>query len=204
VTRFSQCSSAGGAVTAALAVQRALDATSRDIPDARRLRFRIGVHLGDVNERADGDVYGDGVNIAARLQALAQPGGIVVSEAVRGAVKSRVAASFDDLGSQAVKNIAEPVRAFAVRSDGMPKASRAAATPVPLASRRRVWFAAAAAAVLIAVGVTFWQRGAPTGAHRQCRRRDPGKTPTSAQARPRAPWPRRRAAPRSRCCRSTT
>ena len=65
-------------------------------------------------EKADGTVYGDGVNIAARLQALAAPGGIVVSEAVRGAVKNRVAARFDDLGAQAVKNIADPVRAFAV------------------------------------------------------------------------------------------
>ena len=112
---------AAGAVTAALAVQRTLDASSRDVADNRRLRFRIGVHLGDVNERADGDVYGDGVNIAARLQALAPPGGIVVSEAVRGAVKSRVAAAFDDLGVQAVKNIADPVRAFTVRQNGLPK-----------------------------------------------------------------------------------
>ena len=122
---------AAGAVTAALAVQRALDAASRDVPEERRLRFRIGVHLGDVNERADGDVYGDGVNIAARLQALAAPGGIVVSEAVRGAVKSRVAARFDDLGSQAVKNIAEPVRAFAVRGEGSPEAAPSPRSPAP-------------------------------------------------------------------------
>src|SRR5207248_3419502 len=62
---------AAGAVNAAVEIQRALDASSGDIPDDRRLRFRIGVHLGDVNQRADGDVYGDGINIAARLQALA-------------------------------------------------------------------------------------------------------------------------------------
>jgi len=115
---------AGGAVTAALAVQRALAAAAEEVAEARRLRFRMGVHLGDVNERADGDVYGDGINIAARLQTLAQPGGIVVSEAVRGAVKSRVAATFDDLGIQAVKNIADPVRAFAVRSEGAPRPKR--------------------------------------------------------------------------------
>ena len=154
---------AAGAVTAALAVQRTLDASSRDVADDRRLRFRIGVHLGDVNERADGDVYGDGVNIAARLQALAPPGGIVVSEAVRGAVKSRVAATFDDLGVQAVKNIADPVRAFTVRQNGLPKPVVAAAAPS--ASRRRrslAWSAAAAAALLIAVGVTWWQRATPS------------------------------------------
>src|SRR6266516_4566994 len=61
---------AAGAVTAALAVQRTLDGSSLDVPDDRRMRFRIGVHLGDVIEKADGDLYGDGVNIAARLQAL--------------------------------------------------------------------------------------------------------------------------------------
>ena len=116
---------AAGAVTAALAVQRTLDASSRDVPDDRRMRFRIGMHLGDVIEKADGDLYGDGVNIAARLQALAEPGGIIVSEAVRGAVKSRVAATFDDRGMQAVKNIADPVRAFAVRPEGAPP------SPVP-------------------------------------------------------------------------
>ena len=71
-----------------------------------KTRFRIGVHLGDVIEKADGTVYGDGVNIAARLQALAEPGGITVSDAVRGAVRGKVAASFDDQGEQPVKNIA--------------------------------------------------------------------------------------------------
>src|SRR5436309_1234991 len=111
---------AAGAVTAALAVQRTLDASSRAIPDDHQMRFRIGVHLGDVMEKADGDLYGDGVNIAARLQALAEPGGIIVSEAVRGAVKRRVAATFDDRGTQSVKNIVDPVRAFSVRPEGSP------------------------------------------------------------------------------------
>jgi len=79
------------------------------------LRFRIGVHLGDVIEKADGTIYGDGVNIAARLQALAAAGGITVSDAVRGSVKSRVGASFDDQGEQQVKNMPEPIRAYRVR-----------------------------------------------------------------------------------------
>jgi TolB-like protein/class 3 adenylate cyclase len=148
---------AAGAVTAALAVQRTLDATSSDIPESKQLRFRIGVHLGDVIENADGDVHGDGVNIAARLQAIAKPGGVVVSEAVRGAVKSRVAARFENLGAQTVKNIADPVRAFAmVTPDAEGRPSLRAAP-----SRRMVWIAAICALLALAV-VGAWKYLAPS------------------------------------------
>lgn len=82
------------------------------------MRFRIGVHLGDVIEKADGTVYGDGVNIAARLEGLAEPGGITVSDAVQCAVRNRVAAEFEDQGEQTVKNIPHPVRAYRLRVDG--------------------------------------------------------------------------------------
>lgn len=105
---------AAGAVSAALAIQEELARLAADVPDNRRLRFRIGVHLGDVVEKADGSAYGDGVNIAARLQALAEPGGIAVSESIRAAVKGKVSASFDDQGVQQLKNIAEPVRTYRV------------------------------------------------------------------------------------------
>jgi adenylate cyclase len=104
-----------GAVGAALEVQRQLEAAAAALPEGRRMRFRVGVHLGDVIEKADGTVYGDGVNIAARLQALAEPGGITVSDAVRGAVRNRLAVRFDDQGEQQVKNIADPVRVFRAR-----------------------------------------------------------------------------------------
>jgi len=107
-----------GAVSAALAVQKALCAVTNAQPEDRRMCFRIGVHLGDVMEKADGTVYGDGVNIAARLQGLAEPGGITVSESVRTAVRTKIAAGFEDQGEQQVKNIAEPVRAFHIRVDG--------------------------------------------------------------------------------------
>ena len=80
---------AAGAVTAALDVQEELERAATSVPADRRMRFRIGVHLGDVIEKADGTVYGDGVNIAARLQALAEPAAIAVSEAVRGALPAR-------------------------------------------------------------------------------------------------------------------
>ncbi len=106
---------AAGAVSAALATQRELEANVGEIPTDQRLLFRIGVHMGDVIEKADGTIYGDGVNIAARLQSLAPAGGAVISEAVRGSVKNRVAAHFVDLGAQSVKNISEPVRAFQVQ-----------------------------------------------------------------------------------------
>ena len=120
---------AAGAVDAALAVQKTLDEASADVPEERRMRFRIGVHLGDVIEKTDGTIYGDGVNIAARLQTLAEPGGVVLSQSIRNAVKGKVEAAFEDLGKQAVKNIAEPVRAYQVNMPGgaraQPKSSAA-------------------------------------------------------------------------------
>jgi len=105
---------ATGAVTAALAVQRSLGIMTGGVPDGRQMRFRIGIHLGDVIEKADGTVYGDGVNIAARLEGLAEPGGIVVSDSIRNAVKGKLDAHFRDLGERTVKNIADPVRSYAV------------------------------------------------------------------------------------------
>lgn len=125
---------AGGAVAAALAVQSELNARLLDVSPSRRMPFRIGVHLGDVIEKTDGTVYGDGVNIAARLQALADPGGIVVSDIVHGAVRDRVPAAFDDAGEHAVKNIARPVRAFRVTAREaavVPDAAFASAVTAP-------------------------------------------------------------------------
>ena len=98
--------SAGAAFRAAVAVQARLDPV---------LPFRIGLHLGDVIEKADGSVYGDGVNVAARLQALAEPGGILVSQAIHAIVAARRLAVFEDLGEHALKNIAEPMRVWRAR-----------------------------------------------------------------------------------------
>src|SRR5215510_8243012 len=89
-----------------------------DFPEERRIRFRIGVNLGDVI--ADGgDIYGDGVNIAARLEGLAAPGGICVSGTVRDHIGDRLPYAFEDIGEQSVKNIARPVRAYARRPEGV-------------------------------------------------------------------------------------
>ena len=109
---------ATGAVSAALAVQQTLNSRVADEPEARRMRFRIGVHLGDVIEKGDGTMYGDGVNIAARLEDLAEPGGIAVSDSIRNAVKGKVSASFEDRGEQKVKNLPEPVRAYRIKGEG--------------------------------------------------------------------------------------
>ncbi|MEO8542702.1 MAG: adenylate/guanylate cyclase domain-containing protein [Betaproteobacteria bacterium] len=109
---FAVFDTATGAVETARSVQELLNATAGALPQQQQMRFRIGVHLGDVMERTDGTVFGDGVNIAARLEALAEPGGIVVSDAVQGAVRGKVEARFDDQGEQHVKNIAHPVRAY--------------------------------------------------------------------------------------------
>jgi adenylate cyclase len=103
---------AAGAAVAAMAAQHELGASFDATPEDRRMRFRIGVHLGDLIEKADGTVYGDGVNIAARLQALAEPGGILVSDAVRGAVRGKIGAELVDEGEHTVKNIDHPVQAF--------------------------------------------------------------------------------------------
>ncbi len=97
----------------ALAMQQAMAAENADVPAERRMQFRIGLHLGDVMTR-DGDLFGDAVNIAARLEALAEPGGICVSAAVREHVGTRIAAAFTDIGAQQVKNIAETVHVFRV------------------------------------------------------------------------------------------
>ena len=165
---------AAGAVSAALAVQERLGRIGDESPADRRMLFRIGIHLGDVLEKADGSVYGDGVNIAARLQTLAEPGGITVSSSIREAVFNRVGAAFEDLGAQTVKNIVQPVVAFRLRWDkasaalGVPSAgaatqgaqARDAATTRAQATRsrvsRRAWIATLAALVLVVALAIVW------------------------------------------------
>lgn len=119
---------ATGAVSSALAVQAQLASLIGDVPEDRCMQFRIGVHLGDVIEKSDGTIYGDGVNIAARLEGLAEPGGITVSDAVQGVVRGKVPASFADQGEQTVKNIPQPVRAFSVHAGGDPHSQDAPTT----------------------------------------------------------------------------
>jgi adenylate cyclase len=116
------------AVSTTFEIQRELTLRNEALPEARRMRFRIGVNLGEVIERPDGTVYGDGINVAARLESIGEPGGICVSGTVYDQVKSRLKADFEFLGEQQIKNMAEPVRAFRVRLDTLGVAANATAT----------------------------------------------------------------------------
>ncbi len=118
------------AVRCAVAFQEGMAERNADIPEERRIDFRIGVNLGDVIVQDD-DVYGDGVNVAARLEGLADPGSVVVSGMVHEAVSAKLDFGFDDLGPQEVKNIAEPVRAFRVAIASSASTSAEAALPLP-------------------------------------------------------------------------
>ena len=106
--------SAVEAVECAAEIQKALDRRNRQLAEHRRMQFRIGINLGDVIVREDGTVYGDGVNIAARLESMADPGGLCVSGTVYDHVEGKVLLSFKFAGEQTVKNIAKPVRAYHV------------------------------------------------------------------------------------------
>ena len=88
------------------------------IPGDHRIRFRIGINLGDVIVEDD-DLFGDGVNVAARLEALAEPGGICISRMVRDQIRDRLPYAFEDMGEQSVKNIARPVRVYALRQEAV-------------------------------------------------------------------------------------
>ena len=119
--------SAVNALQCAVDLQQAMAAANGNQPNDRHIVLRIGVNLGDVMVEGS-DLYGDGVNIAARLEAIAEPGGILVSGTAYDHIKSKVKVGFDDLGAQTLKNIAEPVRAYRVTgtprvSVAMPKAA---------------------------------------------------------------------------------
>src|SRR3989441_3258630 len=100
------------AVRCAVEVQNAMVERNAGLPPERRIEFRIGIHLGDVVEESDGDLMGEGVNIAARLEGVAQPGAICLSEDAYRQVKSRLDLKIDDLGDIRLKNIIEPVRVY--------------------------------------------------------------------------------------------
>jgi len=120
------------AVRCAVAAQRAMAERNADIPAGRRIEFRIGIHQGDIIVE-DGDIFGDGVNLAARLEGLAEPGGICVSERVQSDAAGKVDAAFDDIGEQQLKNIARPVHVFRVGPQASgPHAAGTAAVPPPL------------------------------------------------------------------------
>ncbi|MDB5512112.1 MAG: adenylate cyclase [Enterovirga sp.] len=105
------------AVICAVEIQRSLGAANEPLPPERRMQFRIGLNVGDVMVK-DGGIFGDGVNVAARVEALAPPGGICVTRGVRDHVRDRLPYGFEDIGDHAVKNIARPIHAFRIIFDG--------------------------------------------------------------------------------------
>jgi adenylate cyclase len=126
------------ALTCAIDFQERMARRNRDMPAARELLYRIGINLGDVIVE-DGDIFGDGVNVAARLEAIAEPGGICISAAVRDQVGDRLKVGYADLGDQQVKNITRPIRAYKVLLDGQaPNQSHASDAPAaPTASVKK-------------------------------------------------------------------
>src|SRR5438270_1667757 len=117
------------AVRCAVEVQREMAARNAGVPEDRRVQFRIGINLGDIIK--DGrDIYGDGVNVAARLEALAEPGGICVNRVVRDQVRDKLDFGFEDAGEQRVKNIARPLRVYHVRPGQVAGEAMSAAQPL--------------------------------------------------------------------------
>ena len=135
------------AVQCAVETQQELSGYNGGLPEPRRMRFRIGIHLGDVMVEGD-DVYGDGVNITARLQELAEPGGILISGPVYDQVHNKLSIGFDCLGRQQLKNVANPVTGYRVVQGGaasrplasQPDGRREPATPPPPADRAQAGF----------------------------------------------------------------
>jgi TolB-like protein len=148
---LAEFSSVGEALAAALEAQARLAEANADLAEAQRLAFRIGINLGEVIVDGD-DIFGDGVNVAARIQGLAEPGGIAVSGAVADQLRQYPGVVFDDQGPQRLKNVAEPVRVYAVRDAGH------AATAKAVRPRRHwPWVAAAVLVVLVTGGVALQQ-----------------------------------------------
>jgi adenylate cyclase len=146
------------AVRCALEVQSGMVERNAGLPPEKRIEFRIGIHVGDVVEEADGDLMGDGVNVAARLEGICEPGGICLSEDAYRQVKSRLQLQVADLGPQNLKNIAEPVRAYLLRH-GAPAAQK---PPQPATKSRGVWArwpAPVLALALLAAGGYAWHTG---------------------------------------------
>jgi adenylate cyclase len=120
------------AVQCAIEVQRELAGRNRELPEAEQMWFRIGINLGDVMVEND-DLYGEGVNIAARLQELAEPGGILISGPVYDMVRNKLSVGFEHLGQQPVKNVTEPVISYRIVMDGDARPAMAAAALRPAA-----------------------------------------------------------------------
>ena len=142
------------AVQCAVTVQKELESRNKELPENRRMHFRIGINLGDVIQEGN-RIYGDGVNIAARLEGLAEPGGICISKTTFEHIENKLPYRFDYIGDQTVKNIAKPVGAYRVFLDPIVSRPRKAKEKKPI--RRMSIFAGVAVIVFLALAVGIWQ-----------------------------------------------
>ena len=155
------------AVRCAIEMQNGMAERNAGLPPERRIEFRVGIHLGDVVEESDGDLMGDGVNIAARLEGMAKPGAICLSEDAYRQVKSRLDLAVNDLGATQLKNIAEPVRVYSLQvGKAAPAKPMRSTVPAVWLRRTSVRRTGALLVALTAIGVVAWQVveriGAPT------------------------------------------
>jgi len=147
-----------GATECAVEIQTTMAERNRQVPENRRMRFRIGINLGDVIHD-ETRIYGDGINIAARLEALAPPGGVLVSNTVHDQVRGKLPLTFEDVGERQVKNIEQPVRMYQLHIPGASSDAGATLVKRPaLTNGRRwsVWGLLAASLVLLGAGAAWW------------------------------------------------
>jgi adenylate cyclase len=161
-------SSVVDAVRCAVEVQRGMVDRNSEIAEDKRITFRVGVNLGDVIADGD-DIFGDGVNVAARLEGLAEPGGICISRTVRDHIGDRLPFAFEDIGQQSVKNIAQPVHAYALSAAAVESLPEVTVPLWPSAPSRRnssrpaIFAASIVAAIAIGVAAWWvWPRGNPS------------------------------------------
>jgi adenylate cyclase len=142
-------------VRCAVEIQKVLEARNSELPSERRMQFRMGIHLGDVAVQGE-RLFGDGVNIAARLQALADPGGICISGEVHSLVHTKLAAGFDDRGDQSVKNIPDQVHVYQIPPQSEPEESARGLVSRGKRSHRLRSVLVTSAAILLLLGVGLW------------------------------------------------
>ncbi len=144
------------AVQCGVAVQKEIQARNAELPENRRMQFRIGINLGDVIEEGD-SIYGDGVNIAARLESLADPGGICISKMAFEQIETKLPLGYESLGEQTVKNIAKPVGAYKVLMEPRVTVKAATVAKPKVSARRRPLLVALLGVLVVVVGAAaFW------------------------------------------------
>jgi adenylate cyclase len=145
------------AVQCAVEIQRTMPEREAGVPNEQRIQYRVGINLGDIVIDGE-DILGDGVNVAARLEALAEPGGICISRPVHTQIEGKINLAFEDLGERRVKNIPKPVQVFRVLLDA--PASKSVKGIIPVAKRSLHWslIAGGLVVLVIAAGIALWQR----------------------------------------------